>query len=379
MATQTGTKNIIAYSPYVHNLGGGEKFFFDFLASVALQQPEATVTVLLPHSVDPTDIHTRLLKRFGLQLPDSISFVPLPAGPKWREYASIVWASRKADLFITISNEYPQFHLSADSICILQFPFLNTSLLSRLRTKIQYPRYRRFVVYSQYVKDRLSQIVPASNVHIVYPLVDASDISPPTTDHPKKPIILSVGRFFKGENSKGQEYLIDFFKKLYDQVDESGLTLVLAGGVTNENMHIVEELKERAQGYPVRFEPNSSRDALMALYRDARIYWHGAGYGIDLLAHPGNVEHFGITIIEAMKSGCVPMAYNVGGPVEILGTIHDGGVLWNNEVELITKTKQLLADDAYFQQMSRKSMQRAQMFNREYFDTQVAMVTHNLA
>src|SRR3989338_3886075 len=67
------------------------------------------------------------------------------------------------------------------------------------------------------------------------------------------------------------------------------------------------------------------------------MYWHNAGFGIDENKHPEQVEHLGITPLEAMASGCITLCYNAGGSKELIA---DGetGFLFNNEEELFKKT-----------------------------------------
>ena len=58
----------------------------------------------------------------------------------------------------------------------------------------------------------------------------------------------------------------------------------------------------------------SSRD----LYGRASIFWHAAGLGEDPERHPDRYEHFGITTVEAMSAGAVPVVIDAAGQVEIV-------------------------------------------------------------
>jgi glycosyltransferase involved in cell wall biosynthesis len=72
-------------------------------------------------------------------------------------------------------------------------------------------------------------------------------------------------------------------------------------------------------------------------------------------------EHFGITVVEAMSAGCVPVVHNSGGPKEIVGNC---GFLWQTIEEIPDIFR--LADSSYAS-MSELSMRRARVFSRERF------------
>jgi glycosyltransferase involved in cell wall biosynthesis len=73
-------------------------------------------------------------------------------------------------------------------------------------------------------------------------------------------------------------------------------------------------------------------------------------------------EHFGITVVESMSAGCVPVVHDSGGPKEIVGS---SGLLWQKANEI----PKLLADaDTSYERISRLSRERARTFSREKFD-----------
>ena len=60
------------------------------------------------------------------------------------------------------------------------------------------------------------------------------------------------------------------------------------------------------------------RDELLELYSRASLFWHAAGHGQDDRRHPERLEHFGITTVEAMAHGAVPLVFPAGGPAEVV-------------------------------------------------------------
>jgi len=73
-------------------------------------------------------------------------------------------------------------------------------------------------------------------------------------------------------------------------------------------------------------------------------------------------EHFGITIVESMSAGCVPVVHDSGGPKEI---VHGVGLLWRQVDEI---PRLLSVADASYETMSELSIERARTFSREKFD-----------
>jgi glycosyltransferase involved in cell wall biosynthesis len=98
------------------------------------------------------------------------------------------------------------------------------------------------------------------------------------------------------------------------------------------------------------------------LYGTSAIYWHAAGYGET---DPKNMEHFGISTVEAMSAGCLPIVYGGGGLKEIVRTKKEG-YTWNTHEELIAYTK-----EALFRPIQKKKreeiIQRARDFRADYF------------
>ena len=69
---------------------------------------------------------------------------------------------------------------------------------------------------------------------------------------------------------------------------------------------------------------DSSGAELDALYRGAAVYWHATGLDEDIDDDPVRAEHFGITTVEAMSAGAVPVVIAAGGQPEIVRDGVDG-------------------------------------------------------
>lgn len=161
----------------------------------------------------------------------------------------------------------------------------------------------------------------------------------------KKNQICSVGRFFTLGHGKKQEIMIEAFKKLCDQ-GLKNWELHLAGGLGQEptSLAYAEHLKTLSINYPIYFHFNESRQFIENLYLESKIYWHAAGFGEDAQKNPIKFEHFGITPIEAISGGCVPVLFNGGGLSEVIKLLNlDLDLhLFDTIDQLVTNTQKII-------------------------------------
>jgi glycosyltransferase involved in cell wall biosynthesis len=199
---------------------------------------------------------------------------------------------------------------------------------------------------------------------------DSTVLYPPVTMHKgglKEPMILSVGRFFDETqgHSKKQLELVQGFRSLHAQ-GVRDWTLHLVGGCGVEGRLYVERVKRAAEGLPVEFHLDASGDELESLYARASIYWHAAGLGEDEVRRPDRLEHFGITTVEAMSAGAVPIVVGLGGLRE---TVRHGvdGFHFRTIAGLCSESLSLITDDSMRARMASSAERRAESFSVDAF------------
>jgi len=182
---------------------------------------------------------------------------------------------------------------------------------------------------------------------------------------PKTKTILNVARFFADmptAHHKRQDVLVRTFRRMVDQ-GTRGWELHLVGNVdpNAEARAFVDRLESSSRNYPIRISVGVDFERLRQEYRQASIYWHATGYSFDPEQNPSKQEHFGMSIIEAMSAGAVPMSFNAGGPRE---TIVSGsnGYLWNDPDELVAQTRCLMEDPAAREAMAARAIADSQKF-----------------
>jgi glycosyltransferase involved in cell wall biosynthesis len=188
----------------------------------------------------------------------------------------------------------------------------------------------------------------------------------------KRPVILSVGRFFAAGHSKRHDVMVRAFKHLCEE-GLHGWELHLAGSVQRANpadVRYLAEVQESARGYPVQFHVDAPLETLKLLYSQASIYWHAAGYGSDFGRRPADLEHFGMTTAEAMGYGAVPVAIAFGGQPEVVDDGSDG-FLWGEPEALQARTLELVQDDDLRRRMGTAARRASLRFSRAEFQSRM--------
>jgi len=209
---------------------------------------------------------------------------------------------------------------------------------------------------------------------ILYPPMDYGDFR----IDPKKPMILNVGRFFSGSHNKKHLVMIRAFREMVDN-GLKGWEFHLVGGLTqgSEHQKYLDTVYQAAQGYPIYIHKDIPYSKLVDLYAKSAIYWHASGYGENERREPGKFEHYGITTVEAMASGCVPVVIGKGGQPEIVQHKVDG-FLWTHLSELKAYTDTLIQNEALRQTMANAASISSRKFSRQNFESQIDIITNRL-
>lgn len=180
--------------------------------------------------------------------------------------------------------------------------------------------------------------------------------------------ILSVGRF-QGENPNGphkrQDLLIEEFAKLRDLHDD-GWELHLAGSVSSRRE--LDRLRQIAGTAPVVFHPDAPFGELVDLYGTSWIYCHAQGAEVDEDDFPEAHEHFGISVVEALSAGLIPVVHASGGPKEIVEPVA-AHLMWDSRSglrESLLAAVRLPAPQV--EAIRRSAAARAREFDEQAFD-----------
>ncbi len=277
-------------------------------------------------------------------------------------------ASLEYDLFINNSMLEMVCPLSRSSAFITHFPE------RRARSYFYVDRYSRIVYNSRYTRHWIEQrwgLTP--HVHL-YPPVD---MTPDSDDGEKESFILSAARFDPGGN-KQQLDMLRAFRLLHRSRPDlcREWRLVLAGGSHGDNPYLrqVQEFVSAHPELPVDLHVNCTHETLSRLYRRASLFWHFCGLG---QSDPALVEHFGMTVAEAMQNGCVPLVFDGGGMREIVEN-NQSGFLFSSISELLRFTSRLLESPDLRLRVSETARQNSRRFGKSVFAEQARALGEEL-
>jgi len=359
------TKQKIAgiYDPYIDTLGGGEKYVFT-IAQILL---ERGYRIDVFTNLNKT-ILEKLQNRFNLNLSTAQIKPDIFKKHGFLSTLNKYNITKKYDLFFYLNDGSIPLLFSKHNILHIQVPFNKTpNLFQKLINSIKLILFKDIIVNSKFTQARVKQIY-LKNSQLLYPPIDITNFTPAKT---KQNIILSVGRFDNILNAKRQDILINAFKKLYIKNHLSGWKLILAGSsLENESTNLyLSHLKFTAKDLPIEFVVNQPFDTIKKLFSISKIYWHAAGFGVDEKTDPQSTEHFGMTVVESMAAGLVPVVINKGGLKEIINQ-NINGFVWNKIDQLVGKTQLLISHPLKYKQMSQNARNTSTKYSTQNFKNQ---------
>jgi len=354
------------YSPYVpEHTGGGERYFFSVAESVSSYAHPVVLVRPMPGYEDMKRVREKYERAFHLNL-SRVVFQPTLLGTRKNVIQKIAETSQFDVMYYLTDGS---FFLSGarKNIAHIQFPF--TFAQKGFVNRMKLTQWNIKNANSMFTKECIERSWKTQVQYVHYPYVDSSVFTP----EKKEQIILSVGRFFTGEKSglhcKRQDLMVRMFKRMVDEKLLEGWRLILIGTIDpgEDNNAYAQRVAHEAKGYPIKIFHDASFEMLLQYYQHALVYWHAAGFGVDQYKHPTQVEHFGISPLEAMACGAVPVVVNKGGLPEI---VQHGinGFLCETEEDFLKYTRKIIDSSRLQKIFSNAAQTRAQEFSRERFD-----------
>jgi glycosyltransferase involved in cell wall biosynthesis len=350
----------LIFDPYVDTLGGGERYTF-FVAKTLLD---------LGFSVEFAWNDGRDL----LKAQDRFDFDLKKAQVNKKAYSLFFenksnllkrfMFTRKYDLIFYISDGGLPFLFGHQNLIHIQVPFKKISG-NKFLNKLKLTLIDKIIYNSKFTRNVVEKDLSSGKDFVLYPPIDITGFR---SNSKKENLIISVGRFDSPSHSKRQDILIKAFKKLSPKASQ--YELILAGGVKgNIGKKQVEDLKKQVDNLPVKFVLNGDFSKIKSLYAKAKIFWHAAGFEVDEELNPEKVEHFGMTTVEAMSAGCVPVVISKGGQKETV--TKETGFLCNTIDEMVSSTLNLIKDEKQLIKMSHQSIKDSHNFSQEEFTKKI--------
>ena len=327
-------------NPYLDTMGGGERYSLSFALALVSKGYD------VHFQWKDKSIKEKLEKRFGMDL-SKVTFVDNVK--RGDGYDVCFWVSDGSIPTLRARSNFLHF----------QVPFTDVNGFSLLN-KMKLYRVKKIICNSFFTKKFIDEEYRVNSI-VIYPPVDVAKIK----SKRKQNMILFVGRFSQLKQAKNQDVLIKAFKKFYN-AGYSDWKLILAGGVEVGVGDYLEKLEKMIGDYPVEIVKSPDFKKIKELYGYAKIYWSAVGFGEDENKEPEKVEHFGISLVEAMAGGAVPVVYSAGGYKEI---ISEGktGFLFKRESELVKITKGLAKQKGKLREISKKAKEASKVYEYDRF------------
>ena len=356
-----GLPSVLLYTPYNLVPGGGERYLLTIAAGLA-EVANVTLATLHPYS----RLRLRTMGReLSLNL-DAVRIATLDQAANSATYEASIVMGNEALPGIPGQGKH--------NIYLCQFPFPVPQQVLNDRRKYA-DDYEQVMVYSPFVQRHYARALQA----LGRPLPKIAVVSPPAVLAPspqggtKKAMVLGVGRFINAGHAKRHDLMIEAFRELVALRPDAELHLAGSLPAEGEFRAYFADLQHKAEGLQVFFHPNVSPQRLAQLYADASLYWHLTGYGVDEASEPHRCEHFGITVVEAMSAGCIPLVVNRGGPPE---TVQNGvtGYVFESLDELVEISARILSlpsNDAGIVAMRAAAIEASSQFSPEHFIAEI--------
>lgn len=266
------------------------------------------------------------------------------------------------DIVIEQSLMVPRITFVKESYILCDFPRKKKdSLVEKIRLLF----WKRVIANSEYTKYWIKNYWDRNSL-VLYPPVSNSE----KLNEVKILDFICIGRMHKGKRSKRQDVVIEVFKKLFNNGYKE-IKLHVVGFV--QDVSYLEELKKAAEGYPVYFYNKTSFEEKNRLLSQSSFFISACGYEINEQLEPEFVEHYGISVVEAMMYGCIPLVIGKGGHLETVDH-SENGFHWYTREELLVYINRLLENSVLRNELVVQSKSKSEKYSMVRFKENMEVI-----
>ena len=225
--------------------------------------------------------------------------------------------------------------------------------------------YDTVMANSQYTRGWIRSLWD-TDAEVLFPPIQTDRLHPAAQ---REKAIITVGRFFSPGlgHAKRQLEMVQFFGDAYraGQLPQDW-RLYVVGGCEDSQRPYLAQVQAAGAGLPVEVIANAPRPTVERLLSTSSVFWSATGYGEDEQRAPWSSEHFGMTTVEAMAGGCVPVVIDRAGQKEIVREGVDG-FRWSTPEQLVAQTARLAADEPLRARLAASGVERAQGYSEAAF------------
>jgi glycosyltransferase involved in cell wall biosynthesis len=311
---------VAVFCPTLNVCGGGE--FVAIAIANTLAQNNYKVIIFSNGEVNPN----RIKKYFGETLDPSIQTIKQPSRFTSRGLADFYQtifhsyiAKSKCNLFI---DAFTNCIFPWTNISYIHFPYLNQHTFNKRFPYIGLPRFspvgtiphviieknlanydNKLVLANSYYTASEIRKYSEKSVEVLYPPFPSSisAIGKETYKMEKDNLVVTISRF---DSNKLLERILLIAAQCNPKI-----RFAVIGRLCNPETLAYLQVVTKRLGLTnrVKFYPDASAETKNSLLKKAKIYLH------TMVG-----EHFGISIVEAMAFGCLPVVHNSGGMVEFV-------------------------------------------------------------
>lgn len=229
-------------------------------------------------------------------------------------------------------------------IYLAPYLFIQRVFLSRIKNKT--------LITNSSFSSKIIANAYAIKPGILYPPVQIDSFYSKKKDE----LIVSVGRF---DPTKRHELLIEALRKTKTKAN-----CIIMGGIAgdsvNKSLSYIAFLKNLISTYKlndrIKLLVNCPHDLLIENLAKAKVY-----------VHCYENEPFGISIVESMAAGCVPIVHRSGGAYYDIINNDLHGLSFNTTEELAGQIDSIFTNPEFYSKLSKDCLQRAESFNDKTF------------
>ncbi len=199
---------------------------------------------------------------------------------------------------------------------------------------------------------------------VIYPPVDVEKFTPLFKHRERKDLIVTVSRFRPGKN-------LELIPKIAKLAINSKFVIIGPSDKASETTikNLTRLTRRLGVHDKVQVLTNEPQSVLLQILSEAKV-----------LLHTQFFEAFGMSVVEAMAAGCVPIVPNIGGPwLDILDQKHGTyGYSYGSLTEAAEKIELLLENEALRHRISARAHKRAATFTTPLFERTISRVVEKV-
>jgi glycosyltransferase involved in cell wall biosynthesis len=309
------------YHPSLYNFGGGE--FVALVVVNSLAKNGYDVELLTSKKIKQDQVK----KMMGEQIASSVKMIFQPSythpGGSFDLFPTVFHSRALKSRCDILVDTYSNCVFPWTDVCYIHFPFLNRFNYSKVFPYLKDKHVRHlsglpYLLYARKIQDYKNKLIIANSqftansikefidvdVKVIYPPVASNSFKQSSfnrRDSPKEDLVVTVSRFSEDKKLETIPYIA--------KQTEKEVRFVIIGLLHDRKVYeaLIRSVKKLGLTEKVKIMPNAPKKELEDVLRRAKIYLHTTFE-----------EHFGISIVEAMASGCVPITHNSGGMIEFV-------------------------------------------------------------